>query len=240
VRDPNVLQADEERRKVEEEAYRRIYQQFRQYSYIPVVNACEAVLRDEPRNHFRPKYHILKAMALGGLRDMSAYRSTLSELKTSYPGTDEAKAADELLAALDKSAGGGPAPKTGEPAEGYSKDDGAHFYAVVVPNKGSDLNSIKLAISNFGRRYLPAETFQVTTNFLDNDHQVVLVDRFSDRAAALAYHALFTANTDMLAAVKSKAVANLPVSTGNYTQLFRSKDLEGYRTFFTENFLEGQ
>jgi tetratricopeptide (TPR) repeat protein len=241
VRDPNVLQADEERRKAEEEAYRRIYQQYRQYSFIPVVNACEAVLRDEPRNHFRPKYHILKAMALGGLRDMGAYRSTLTELKSSYPGTDEAKAADELLAALDKgTGGGGGSPKAGEPTSDYSKDDGAHFYAVVVPNKGSDLNSIKLAISDFGRRYLPAETFQVTTNFLDNDHQVVLVDRFSDRAAALAYHALFVANTDMLSAVKSKAVANLPVSTGNYTQLFRSKDLEGYRTFFTGNFLEGQ
>lgn len=242
VRDPNVMQADEERRRAEEEAYRRIYQQFRQYSYIPVVNACEAVLRDEPRNHFRPKYHILKAMALGGLRDMSAYRSTLSELKSAYPGTDEAKAADELLAALDKSAGGTePPPPRAEGSTGdYTKEDGVHFYAVVVPNKGSDLNSIKLAISNFGRRYMPAETFQVSTNFLDSDHQVVLVDRFSDRAAALAYHALFAGNTDMLAAVKSKAVANLPVSTENYTRLFRSKDLAGYQQFFSENYLEGQ
>lgn len=127
----------------EEEAYRGIYQQFRQYSYIPVVNACDVVLREEPRNHFRPKYHILKAMALGGLRDMGNYRSTLNELRSTYPGTDEAKAADEMLAALDKAAGGTVPPRAEGSSASYTMGDGSHFYVVVVPNKDNDLNTIK-------------------------------------------------------------------------------------------------
>ena len=30
------------------------------------------------------------------------------------------------------------------------------------------------------------------------------------------------------------------VTTENYSQLFRSKDVEGYTSFFTENYVDGQ
>ena len=240
IRDPNILQADEQRKKEEEEAYRGIYQQFRQYSYIPVVTACDVVLREQPRNHFRPKYHILKAMALGGLRDMGNYRNALNELKANYPGTDEAKAADEMLAALDKAAGGAAPPRAEGSTAAYTMGNGAHFYVVVVPNKDNDLNAIKAAIADFGRTYLPAETFQITNNFLDAEQQVVLVDRLADKAAALNYHMLFTGNTDVLADLNSKGLASFVITPENYTVLFRTKDLAGYQAFFAEKYLEGQ
>lgn len=240
VRDPNVLQADEERKRAEEAAYRIVYQQFRQYSYIPVITACESVLRDEPRNHFRPKYHILKAMALGGLRDMGAYRSTLSELKAAYPGTDEAKAADELLAALDKTSGQELPPRNDGSSATFITSSGPHFFAVVVPNKGNDMNTLKGAIANFNSANFPDVDLKLSNNFLDGEHQVILVERFANKTKALEYYALFANNSNVLAAVNAAATLVAPISTDNYTLLFRTKDLAGYSAFFTMNYLDGQ
>ena len=77
VRDPNILQADEVRRKEEEAAYKEVYQLFRSYAYYPVITACDHVLLEEPRNHFHPNYHILKAMALGRPRSLAWIPSAL-------------------------------------------------------------------------------------------------------------------------------------------------------------------
>lgn len=240
VRDPNVLQADEQRKREEEEAYKGTYQQYRQYAFIPVVNACDKVIREEPRNHFRPKYHILKAMAMGGLRDMNGYREALTELKVSYPGTDEAKAADDLLAALDQGPGVPPPPRTEGSQATYTTSTGPHFYVVVVPNRGNDLNTIKASISNFGSQYVPTETLQITSSFLDAERQVILVDRLSSKESAMNYHRLFIGNTDVLSELNSKGFTTFAISPENYTLLYKTKDIAGYATFFTKNYVEPQ
>ena len=240
VRDPNVLQADELRKREEEEGYKSTYQQYRQHAYIPVVNACDKVIREEPRNHFRPKYHILKAMAMGGLRDMNGYREALTELRATYPGTDEAKAADELLAALDQGPGAPPAPRAEGTSATYTLSTGPHFYVVVVPNRGNDLNQIKTSISNFGNQYLPTETLQITNSFLDTERQVILVDRLASKESAMSYHRLFIGNTDVLSDLNSKGFTSFAISPENYTLLYKSKDIAGYEAFFSKNYIEAQ
>jgi tetratricopeptide (TPR) repeat protein len=240
VRDPNVLQADEQRKREEEEAYRTTYQQYRQYAFIPVVNACNKVIQEEPRNNFRPKYHILKAMAMGGLRDMDGYREALTELKVSYPGTDEAKAADDMLAALDQGPGAPPAPRTEGTSATYTLGSGPHFYVVVVPNRGNDLNQIKTSISNFGIQYVPTETLQITNSFLDAERQVILVDRLGSKESAMNYHRLFTGNSDVLGDLNNKGFTTFAISPENYTLLYKSKDIAGYTEFFLKNYVEAQ
>ncbi len=111
VRDPNILQADEARKAEEEVAYKEVYDRYRQYMYGSVIVTCNGVIDNEPRNHFLAKYHMLRAMAIGGMRDSSGFRAALNEVRTKFPGTDEDRAADELLAALDRTTGTPPSPR---------------------------------------------------------------------------------------------------------------------------------
>ncbi|MEO8591579.1 MAG: tetratricopeptide repeat protein [Flavobacteriales bacterium] len=238
VRDPNLLQADEVRKKEEEAAYKEVYMQYRQYAFGPVISACTRVLAEEPRNNFRPKYHILKAMAIGGTRDMGGYRSTLGEVKATYPGTDEAKAADDLLAALDNRAGA-PPPRT-SPVVEYSLADGAHYYAIVVPNKDTDVQMIREKLADFNRTFFRNTPLEITSSFLDPQNQVVLLSGFASRAPAMEYHMLFRGNEDMLMGINDQDYPAFAISTDNYAQLFKSKDVTGYQTFFVEKYVEGQ
>jgi hypothetical protein len=239
VRDPNMVEKDEVRKREEEFAYKEVYQQYRQYAYGPVIAACTRVLNDEPRNHFRPKYHILKAMAIGGTRDVSGFRAALGEVKAGYPGTDEARAADELLAALDGSQGQAPPPRPSLSAE-YSEADGEHFYAIVIPNEGTDVPAIKEKVSDFNQTFFRNTTLHVTSSFLNPENQVLLLAGFASREPAMEYHLLFMGNADMLAGINDQNYPSFAISSINYAQLFKSKDVDGYQSFFVEKYIEGQ
>ncbi len=236
VRDPNILQADEVRKKEEEAAYKEVYKRYREYDYYTVITACDHVISDEPRNHFRPKYHILKAMATGGTKNAAGFRSILAEVKAQYPGTEEAQAAEDLLVRLDGGATGG-APKN-EPL--FKKENGAHYYMIVVPNEDTDITTIRQTLSDFNSSHFPSVPLEVTSSFLDAGRQVVLLSPLPDKAKALEFHNLFAGNQDVLLGVNDMGYPAFAISTENYAVLYKSKDVEAYQAFFEENYLDGQ
>ncbi len=239
VRDPNLLMGDEVRRKEEEAAYREAYRLYRQYAYSTVVGMCERVIREEPRNHFRSKYLMLRALAMGGMRDMNGYRTALQDVKTQFAGTEEAQAADNLLAALDGATGGksAPPPPAG-PA--YAMDNGQHYYMMVFPNAGTNMATIKARLSDFNRTYMPGTPLDVTNSFLDTDRQVVLMQPLPSKALAMELHNLFTTDRTNLVGINDKGYPAFPITPANYTLLYKSKDVDGYLQFFQQNYLGRQ
>lgn len=134
----NQLMADEERSKKEESDYVEVYRQYREGSYLPVIATCNFVITETPKNHLLPKYHLLKALAIGGLREVQAFRNALMDVVGKFPGSDEAKAASDILANLDK---GSTAPPTGTAppevvaAPQYVAADGPHSVALLFPQR---------------------------------------------------------------------------------------------------------
>ena len=234
VRDPNIMQADEARRQQEEAAYRKVYQSFRQYAYPTVISAADSVIANRPDDHFLAKYHMLRAMAIGGLRDVNGFREALTTITTKFAGTDEARAAEELLANMDKSAT--PAPEPKDPVA-YKADQGQHYFALIVPNQGNDMNSIKAKISNFNQALFSGMSVQITNSFLDPQHQVVLLSFFESKGKAMEYYTMFKDDKSMLQGINDKGFQAFAISPDNYSQLFKNKDVEGYASFFTENYL---
>ncbi|MBK9765132.1 MAG: tetratricopeptide repeat protein [Flavobacteriales bacterium] len=241
VRDPNILQADEARKAEEELAYKEVYDRYRQYMYGSVITSCGNVIENEPRNHFLAKYHMLRAMAIGGMRDVSGYRNALTEVRTKFPGTDEDRAAGDLLAALEGSHKAPPPPIKAEGTKGeYKTASGPHYYVLIVPNEGNDINLIKAAISNFNSAFFPGTPLEITSSFLDPQRQVVMLSPFESKAKVVEYHALFASGNEMLVGVNDQEFPEFGIGTDNYAQLYKTKDVEGYVTFFTENYLGPQ
>lgn len=239
VRDPNILQADDLRKAEEELAYKEVYQLFRQYSYGRVIAAANRVIQEEPRNLFRPKYFLLRAMAIGGMRDVSGFRAGLAEVVSTFPGTDEAKAAQELLNTLDRTAEQGsskPPPSGSE----FKQEQGQHYFAIIIPNKGNDINEIKTKLSDFNNTYFRQAGMQITNSFLDPEHQVVLMTFFDTKAKAMEFYALFRGNMDVLAGINDRDYPAFAISPANYSTLYKNKDVEAYGAFFAENYLGGQ
>ncbi|HQV51991.1 MAG: hypothetical protein IPF95_04170 [Flavobacteriales bacterium] len=249
IRDPNILAADEERRFEEEAVYKEVYDRYRQYLFSSVIVSCNGVIENEPRNHFLAKYHMLRAMAIGGMRDANGFRNALTQITVLFPGTDEANAATTLLNAM----GGGETSQTNTDSgtiappskpvldtELFKDEPGQHSFAMIVPNEGNDMDMFKTLLSNFNTTHLPATQLEVTNTFLDPEHQVILVGVFPTKAAAMEYYNLFMTNTLDLMTVNDQGFPAFAISTKNYAQFYQSKDVDAYTVFFMQNYIEGQ
>ena len=242
VRDPNQLLADDELRKKEEMDYADLYRQYRERNYLSVISACNTVLADQPKNHLLAKHQLLKALSVGGMRDVNAFRLALSDVMSKFPGSDEAKAAADILAALDKQTNGstGSAPPDVVAAPEYVSDDGPHFVALVFPNADGDINSTKVKISDFNQANYRSLIFQVGNSLLDMDNQIIKISPFESKQQAMEYYELFMANREQLVGVNDQSYATFAISAANYATFYKNKDIDAYASFFTTNYLEGE
>ncbi len=242
VRDPNQLMADEERKKKEESDYVEVYRQYRERSYFPVIATCTFVITETPKNHLLPKYHLLKAMAIGGTREAQAFRTALAEVLSKFPGSDEAKAAADIMATLDKGASATPngsAPPDVVAAPQYSPTDGPHFVALLFPNAVGPVDPPKARISDFNQANFPSQPLQVDASVLDANNQIIKVGPFANKAKAMEYYNLFMA-TPTLSGLNDAGHVTFAISTANFATFYKDKDIDAYASFFSENYLQGQ
>ena len=240
VQNPDKMQADELTRQEEEAAYKAVYERFRMRDYTSVISSCTNVIAEQPRNHLIPKYYMLRAMAIGGTRQISAFRDALNEVKAKFPGTDEEKAATQLLAALDSETPGTPPSGQNKSETPFREDAGKHYFTLIVPNADGPIDAVKTKIANFNTLYFPGMNIQISNSFLDPQHQVVLLSLFDNRKKAMEYYDMFLSNTDQLLGVNDRNYPTFAISPDNYSALFKNKDVDGYAAFFTATYLKGQ
>lgn len=243
VRDPNQLLADDQHKAQEDSAYADLYKHFREGLYELVIGSCNAVLTGQPKNHLLPKYALLKALAVGGMRQEDAFRSALSEVSAKFPGTDEAKSAADMLAQLDKQANGGgngSAPAEVVAAPQYSTADGPQYVVLIFPVADGDVNGVKTKISNFDMANFRQASILVGATLMDANYQVIKMGTFPNKQKAMEYYGLFTANKTDLAGVNNQGYATFAISAANYATFYKSKDVDAYASFFTKNYLQGQ
>lgn len=242
VRDPNQLMADEERKKKEESDYVEVYGNYREGHYLPVIATCNFVITETPNNHLLPKYHLLKALAIGGTREVPAFRAALTEVQSKFPGSDEAKAAADILANLDKGANATPsggAPPDVVAAPQYTPADGPHFMALMFPNADGAVEPQKVRISDFDQSNFPGKPLQVQASVLDGNFQVIKIGPFENKSKAMEYYNLFMA-TPTLSGLNDAGYATFAISAANFAVFYKDKDIDAYASFFSENYLQGQ
>lgn len=66
----------------------------------------------------------------------------------------------------------------------------------------------------------------------------MILRSFENKRKAKAYYKTFVTNTDILSAVNKKPeFKKYLISTRNFSELFRSKNLTEYETFFDKNYM---
>jgi hypothetical protein len=69
---------------------------------------------------------------------------------------------------------------------------------------------------------------------------VVLLSVFESKQKAMEYYDIFLSEQEQLAGINDQGYASFAITPDNYSQLYKSKDLDGYTAFFQENYLQGQ
>ena len=245
INDPEYASKESGKLAKEKEGYEITYTNYRQRMYTDALVACNSVIADQPTNAFLPKYYFVKALVIQEQRDAANYEKTLREIVAKYPLTEEGKKAKELLDAYNKAK---PKVET-EQGESYTdssatttasafeyKEDSEHFFGFIFPNGEGNVNDIKGTIANFNTEYYSTNNLKITNSFINKDNQIVLIRSFPDKQKAMDFYTSFIINETILLKINEAGYDSFIISTKNFSTLFKSKDLDGYFTFFNENY----
>ena len=112
-----------------------------------------------------------------------------------------------------------------------------HYFAILIPvDKGSGAE-VKAQASDFNSAFFESRNLRITSNLLSRTHQIVLVKSFSNLSKGMDYHTVFTGNREMLIELNSSGFDMFVISSVNYIELFKNKDLDEYMDFFNTHYL---
>ena len=244
----NPEYADEEAMQREEDRveYERLLAAYYAKSYQQTLLDVNQVIQTDSSNHFMCQYRLLRAQCVAGLSsyaggDREAYINALMEVVTNCPDTEEADHAREIVELLggvvkgdevDESNGGDDLAQ--EPSRYKHKPFLDHYFAILVPVGRGKVEEIRATIADFNSAYFGSQSLRVTANLIDRNHQIVLIKEFSRQDRGMEYHDVFISNREDLITLNSSGYDMFLISSENYVELFKSKDIEGYLAFFEE------
>ena len=245
IENPEFADEEEMRREADREAYEAFLMRYYQKDYQQVLLDITPVIENEPQNHFLCQYRLLRAQCIGGLSartggDRRSYFEALYAVVDSCPESDEGDFALELLTEL----GGLRAPEKEEEPKEEAKESPfsfkpylEHYFGMIVPVGRGDVEALKATISDFNREYFLSQNLRVTANLIDRNHQIILVKSFKKQVNSLDYYSVFVGNREELIELNSSGYQQFIITSENYVELFKSKDIEGYMQYFEETYL---
>jgi hypothetical protein len=247
IENPDFADQEEVRREEERLAYEELLQRYYGKAYQEVLLAADEVINYHPTNNYVCKYRLLRAQSIGGLSaytggDRRAYFEALELIVRECPDTEEAEFAQALLTALGGGSKKPEAEQEEEPQEDVvweHKPFLQHYFGMLVPVGRGNVEELRATIADFNSEFFASSNLRVTANLINRNFQIVLVKDFKRQDYSLDYFEVFTNNTDQLGAINTSGYAMFTISTENYIELFKNKQMDSYQRWFDEVYLEG-
>ena len=174
---------------------------------------------------------LLKAMVEPPAKPGGADPGTGGTSSTDTPQDPGAKPTD--------TPGDEPGATTTETVSPFKYDpDAEHYFAVVLPVAGTDINKSKASVTDFNGSLFTSAQLKVTNNLLNKDNHLILIKSFKVLDDAKAYASAFESDGTKVADINGKATHLFLISKQNYIALFKTKDLEGYMAFYLEHYMK--
>ena len=245
IENPEFADEEEMRREDDRAEYEAFLMRYYQKDYQQVLLDITPVIENEPENYFACQYRLLRAQCIGGLSsrtggDRTSYFEALYAVVDSCPESEEGEFALSLLTQL-----GGLRKGVEEEKEPVAEEESPfawkpyleHYFGMIVPVGRGDVEALKATIADFNREYFLSQNLRVTANLIDRNHQIILVKSFKKQVNALDFFRVFVGNREELIELNSSGYDQFVITSENYVELFKSKDIEGYMQFFEETYL---
>ena len=245
IANPDFLDEEEEAYEFERLTYEEYLARYYTRDYQSTLLDIDVLINERPENPLLCKYNLLRAQCVGGLTsytgDRTPYFDALKEILQDCPDTEEAAFASSILRQLGVDLGSvGEAPEEEEEmaANPFVFDPNKeHYFAILIPvDKGSGAD-VKAQASDFNNAFFESRNLRITSNLLSRTHQIVMVKAFSNLSKGMDYYTVFTGNREMLIDLNSSGLDMFVISSVNYIELFKNKDLDEYTDFFNTHYL---
>lgn len=231
--------------------YKETYQLYSQKQYAKVQANCVLALTQYPNNSAElSRFEMLNALCVGSSRDTVAFIAALQKVVNTYPDSEVKPKAESMIALLQISnKANNKGDKNGESSgnTGDQKNDftpsiyvynasETHMFLVLADKRSVQISELKNRISDHNSKYFGTENLTVSAIPINENILLIGVSNFKDEKKALEYFQSARRNSLLYVMLKKNGGNFFIISEGNYSRLYRSKDLDGYRKFSEQHY----
>jgi hypothetical protein len=169
----------------------------------------------------------------------------LREVVAMYPGTEEASEARNMIAfftgeKIQESDGKPQDDPKGEEKKDLDismfsdKLEQQHFYILLVPAKGLNLNALNSALSDFNSQFFSMDNLNVKALFLDQNTQMITIRTFAKTDKAKTYYNAIKDDPGIRGIIGEVTYHQFLISLENFNIFYKEKNTEAYLHFFNK------
>jgi tetratricopeptide (TPR) repeat protein len=248
--DPNFSNATKAKVHELNKYYDETYGQFQSGNYKSAYDRCiEAPKQYGSQNPLVAKFALLSALCVGNMQGNEAYCKALGEVIARYPESAEATRAREIARLMsckgfevdEKKKPGAPGDESKIDDAFTREDDKLHYFLVVLTGD-LRLEDVKGAVSDYNRENHKLDQLRISNIFLgtDTNTPIIVIRKFDSKEQAMRYFNEVKDKKDFLgeSAKKTYNKEFFAVTQENYRRILKNKSLDGYRDFFSQNYLK--
>ena len=235
---PNYLANIEKRKKNQKEHYENTLFLYNKKNYIAVILECDSILIKTENKELKPKYELLKALAIGKSNDSINFKKQLVEIVKNHPESEVKIKAEEIIALLENPEKMLKINKEIERGTPYIFEQAeAHYFMLIMPKEQTDVNFIKTLLSDYHSKQYSIETFEITATLFGQDRHLIMIKTFENSSLAADYYKDFSSASKVNNELSKTESQKLIISAQNFKHFFKYQDIERYYEFFINNYL---
>ncbi|UCH13907.1 MAG: tetratricopeptide repeat protein [Bacteroidales bacterium] len=232
---PNYIKELEAEQNKVHDYYIETYNKYLGRQYNNVIQQADYAIKTYPDDELIPQFAYLRALSTGRTSDVKTFKEELYEILSTYPQTEVAENAKNIIAYLDKEH---PDIKEEEEKEiaialYEHLENTEHLFALVL-NKGINANQLMFNIINFNLDNFDKLNLKVESTELNNDQDIITVISLKDKAESLNYYNRISSDDSIFKDVDKEGVVKMVISRNNLDILKTDKSVNRYLKFFNE------
>ncbi|MFI5170861.1 MAG: tetratricopeptide repeat protein [Chitinophagales bacterium] len=238
IGDPEYFKKRDEQKNALDIYYAETYDLLQEKEYSQVKT--RSLLADSlfKPNPLKPQFEMLMALTYENPDSVDIFKNELQKVAIKYPQHDVGIRAQEILDYLRRGSVMDEVEKM-DPDPSYNfEEDEEQYFLFVMNSTGKNATTLKNNISTFNSTNFTTDNLKISSLLLGKDNSIIMVKSFPGVETAMTYYFTIKDNAAVFIDLTKEAFTPMVISKSNYVQFFKSKDIEGYETFFQDNYLK--
>ncbi len=232
IYDPNYKSNALSQQDLDELAYQQVFVLYNQGLFDEVIMKTSKISDNKNKN----KLKLLRAFSFIKKKEIELAKKTLKQITNEDENAfQEAKDILEVINDPTKMNRANEMASSGSPY--LFRPNNNHMIVVVLPKEAVDVTYLKTVISDFHKLSIENEVFEISTLLLGLEKHLLIIKPFDNNNESMEYYHLFLEEKKLLKILEKTEYKILAITSENFQNFYKSKDVDGYYKFFKKNYL---
>ena len=240
--------------------YEETFRNYRSGNYRNVITLANTMKNMQPDSAVIPKIDFMQTVAQGTQTDIHNFESLLKNYIETWPQAEPTPLATEILTLIQDSTLAdyqklvelgyineeiqneeillAERMENDEFGGRFTYDeDLLHYFVIAYPlDEEVDINRLKFDIANYNIDHYTKIDFDIETEALNEETNLVVVRSLSNKEDGVIYHRAIIRNAPVFQTLSGIDYVNFVISSTNYRQILSEQSIADYLKFFVKNY----